>query len=509
MNRLCVLSVLLFIFALFGASAFASDDCADALGCVEIGVDDKIVFGGILRLSGPRPWTGEVARDAFRLAALQRGDQLLGREIELALADDACTEEGAREAAKGMVADPAIVAILGTNCSVAAKGALPIISDAGLLMISPSNSSPFLTNADPEAGGLYQPGYYRTSHNDLFQGALSAQFAALALQVGKVATIDDGDPYTVGLAKAMADTFVGLGGEVVMQGKISKGATDISDLLGAVADSGAELLYFPVFAPEAILIARQAADSAAHADLILMTADAAYSTYFAETAGEAAIGMYVAAPHVAGDAHDALVESWKREIDEAGPTGGFHAHGYDAANLLFAAVEAVAIERADGSLVIDRGALRQALSAIENFPGVTGSLTCQDDSPHAGDCATGEALAIVRLSEAEVRDGNWPPPVLWTMAMAVEGITEWQNGGQKLSPPASWPVVVPSRLSCFRAWGAPGEIRQRLALYDWACLCSALQLPHQSPGQDFRAKAPKVSILLVQPVACYYSAVHH
>ncbi len=420
MKRLCILPMLAFALLIWGAPTLASGDCADALGCIEIPAGDQIVFGGILRLSGPRPWTGEIARDAFKLAALERGGQLLGREIALMLEDDACTEEGAREAAIRMTAKPAVIGVIGTNCSIAAKGALPILSEAGWLMISPSNSSPFLTNADSDAGGLYQPGYFRTSHNDLFQGALSAQFAAMSLNVSKVATVDDGGPYTRGLARAMADTFAGLGGEIVFRGETSKGATDMSEILRAVADSGAELIYFPLFSPEAILLAQQAAALPALDGVILMTADAAYSTYFAETAGEAAVGVYVAAPYVSGAKHEALLAAWKREIDEAGPKSGFYAHGYDAANLLFAAVEAVASERADGTLVIGRGALRHALSAIEDFPGVTGSLTCQDVSPYAGDCATGEALAILQLSAAEVYDGNWPPAVVWTLAMAEQ-----------------------------------------------------------------------------------------
>ena len=237
-------------------------------------------------------------------------------------------------------------------------------------MISPSNTSPFLTNTDRDAGGLYQPGYLRAAHNDLFQGALSARFAAEALDVAAVATIDDGDPYTQGLANAMADTFVSLGGDVVLRDEISKGATDMSDALNAIAESGAELVYFPLFAPEA---------------------------------------------------YEAFVETWRQEIDEAGPTGGFHAHGYDAANLLFDAVEAAAEERADGTLVVGKQALRDALAAVEDYEGLTGSLTCQDESPHAGDCATGEALAILQLTAAEVHDGNWPPAVVWSAAMADDG----------------------------------------------------------------------------------------
>ena len=216
------------ILTAFSAATFSGDECADDLGCVEIAPDENIVIGGILRLSGPKPWTGEIARNAFHLAVLARDGKLLDREIEFVLEDSACSEEVAREAARRIVANPAIVGIIGTNCSIAAKGALPIISEAGLLMISPSNSSPFLTNADPDAGGLYQPGYFRTAHNDLFQGALSAQFAAAVLDADSLATIDDGDPYTKGLASAMAHAFESLNGEVVFRGEISRGATDMS-----------------------------------------------------------------------------------------------------------------------------------------------------------------------------------------------------------------------------------------------------------------------------------------
>jgi len=58
---------------------------------------------------------------------------------------------------------------------------------------------------------------------------------------------------------------------------------------------------------------------------------------------------------------------------------------------------------------------------VEDYPGLTGSLTCREESPHAGDCATGEALAIFQLGAAEIHEGRWPPPPLWTAAMAEAG----------------------------------------------------------------------------------------
>ncbi len=71
-----------------------------------------------------------------------------------------------------------------------------------------------------------------------FQLATMARFAAEALGLRSVATIDDGDPYTRGLASAMASAFESLDGDVVFRGRISRGDTDMSAMLAAIAEAG-------------------------------------------------------------------------------------------------------------------------------------------------------------------------------------------------------------------------------------------------------------------------------
>jgi branched-chain amino acid transport system substrate-binding protein len=288
-----------------------------------------------------------------------------------------------------------------------------------MLMISPSNTSPSLTNDDRDAGGTYLPGYFRTAHNDLFQGALGARFSVEVLKVGSLATIHDGDPYTEGLAVVMANTFAGLNGEVVFQGAVSKHDTDMTAILTEIAASGPDIVYFPVFVPESEFIASQLVNTPGLENARMMTADGSFSATFAQNTGDAAVGIYMSGPHVSSEAYDAFLALWKEEIDEAGPPSGFHAHAYDGANLLMDAVEAVAKEADDGTLIIGRQALRDAMAAVENYDGLTGSLTCQDASPYAGDCATGDALAIFEITAAEVNESNWPPPIVWTPSMAM------------------------------------------------------------------------------------------
>ena len=416
MRRILLVLTMFSLLLAFSVPALADGHCMDALGCVELGADDPIVLGAMLSVSGATSFYGEDSLGGIELAIIGRDSMLLGREIELVVEDSLCSAEGGQAAAQRVAADETIVGVIGTTCSGAAQGAMPIISEAGMLMISSSNTSPSLTNDDTDAGGTYLPGYFRTAHNDLFQGAMGAQFAVQELQAGAVATIHDGDPYTEGLAVVFANTFAGLNGDVVFQGAVSKGDTDMTAILTEIAASGPDVVYLPVFVPESEFIASQLRTTPGLEDAVMMTADGSFSAGFAQNTGDAAVGVYMTGPFVSGDAYDAFLMTWEDEIGGQ-PPSGFHAHAYDAANILLDAVEAVAEAGDDGSVTIGRQALRDAVAAVEGYDGLTGSLTCQEESPFAGDCATGAALAVFEITEAEV-GGAWPPAVIWSMSDA-------------------------------------------------------------------------------------------
>ena len=413
MKRLLFVLTVLALLVAFSIPAFADGHCMDELGCVEVGADDTIAVGAMLAMSGPAAAYGEDSHGGIELAIIARDQMLLGRQIELVVEDSLCSAEGGQTAAQRMAADESIVGIIGTTCSGAAQGALPIVSDAGMLMVSASNTSPSLTNDDSDAGGTYQPGYFRTAHNDLFQGAMAAQFAIEALEASTLATVHDGDRYTEGLAHVMADTFAEMGGEVVFQGAVNKGDTDMSAILTEIAASNPDIVYFPVFVPESEFIVSQLVNTPGLGEATMMTSDGSFTPDFAPNSGEGSIGVYITGPSITGEAYDQFLATWEEELGGA-PPSGFHAHAYDAANLIMDAVEAVAEEQDDGSITIGRQALRDAMAAVEGYVGLTGTLTCQDESPYAGDCATGTALAVFGVTEAQVA-GEWPPPVVWSL----------------------------------------------------------------------------------------------
>ena len=379
--------------------------CTDAIGCVDIAPGDPIHLAWAQTVSGATAPLGEDARGGTEIAIDDIGGELLGHPIEWTGEDTGCNAEGGQAAGTKLAADPTIVAIFGTTCSSEARAAMPLISAAGMVMISAANTNPDLTNPDhPD----HWPGYLRTAHNDNFQGKIAAEFAYNELGVTTAATVHDGSPYAESLQRVFAENFTALGGTVTAQEAIAPEDTDMTGVLTSIAAGSPELIYYPIFEPAGGFFTDQAKGTPGLEDTVLMAADGLFATTFGPNAGTAAIGMYMSGPYVAGDAYQELLAKWDAKFGGK-PPSGYHAFGYDAGNIVFQAIEAVAVVDADCTVHIGRQALRDAMYGTTNFPGLTGNLSCDAN----GDCATGEALAVYQFTEAEVTGGNFPPPVFW------------------------------------------------------------------------------------------------
>ncbi|MBI2977224.1 MAG: branched-chain amino acid ABC transporter substrate-binding protein [Chloroflexi bacterium] len=378
--------------------------CTDTIGCVDIAPDASVHIAYALTVSGATSFLGEDSKGGIEIAIDDKGGKLLGHTIELTGEDSGCSADGGQSAGTKLAADPTIVGVVGTNCSSASRTASPLVTGAGMVMISPSATNPDLSNPDhPD----YHVGYLRTAHNDLFQGRIAAQFAFNELKVKSAATIHDGSPYAESLQNVFADVFKELGGTITAQEAVNVGDVDMKPVLTKISTGSPEIIYFPIFEPEGDFMAAQAKEVSGLEDTILMGADGLFAVSFPGAAGQAAVGMYLSGPYVAGAAYDEFIAKWKAKFGGP-PPSGFHAHAYDATNILLAAIEKVAVQDADGTLHVGRQALRDAVYATKDFNGLTGKLTCDV----YGDCATGEALGVFKLTEAEV-GGAWPPPVFW------------------------------------------------------------------------------------------------
>ncbi len=368
--------------------------CTDAIGCVQIAPGEPIKIASLQALTGAMAADGLSNLRITELALDDRDGQLLGHPIDLQREDSLCSKEGGATAASKISADPQMVGIIGPTCSGAAASAMKVVSEAGLVMISGSSTAPSLTSLGREPGSDWQPGFFRTAQNDAVSGQVAAIFAIQQLGMGQAATLDDGDPYTQGLTDTFQRAFSELGGEIVLAVGVNKGDTNMGPVLTAVVRSGAELLYFPVFRPEADYLVLQASEMDELAQITLMGAEGLYQPVFIEAVGEAGQGVYMVIPTTPeGPARDALASRYETKYGTA-PTSVYYPHMYDAVNVLLSAIQAVAVQEGDGTLHIGRQALRDALYSTTGFQGLTGSLACDE----YGDCGVAQ-FQVVRLDD--------------------------------------------------------------------------------------------------------------
>jgi len=377
----------------------------DPIGVVEIGPNDPIHIAYMLVTSGSDGTLGIDSRRGIEIAIDDMGGKLLGRDIKFSGEDSGCNAEGGQAAAAKLAADSTIVAVIGSSCSSEMRAGGPTLSKAGFLIVSPSNTAPDLT--DP---AKRFPGYFRTAHNDKVQGAVAAQFVAEQLKLKKAATVHDGSPYAEGLANAFAENFEKLGGTITTKEAVGPNDTDFKPVLTKIAATEPEIIFYPIFVAAGSLITKQVKEVPGLEDkVVLMAADGTFSPDFIKAAGEAVIGMYQSSPDFSaftGGYADFLAKHEKKYGEK--PLSAFHAHAYDAFNMVAGAIEKVAVKGPDGTLYIGRQALRDAFAAYKDYKGLTGTLTCDP----SGDCADPK-IAVYQQTEENLKNLEVPTTPIW------------------------------------------------------------------------------------------------
>ncbi len=386
------------------AAASGGDHLGDgSLGEVTVSAGDAIQIRSLNAISGDVAFLGVPNENGIRMAVADYG-QIHGFDVDLGAGlDDLCSADGGQAAAQIIVADEQVIGVIGTSCSGAATAASPLISEAGMVMISGSNTSPALTSdLAGTAGSAYHAGYYRTAHNDLYQGAAAANFALEVLGVTSAAAIHDGDPYTEGLAQAFADAFEAGGGTITVFTAVNKGDTDMVPVLTEVAASGPEMLFFPIFQPEGDFIIQQAGSVAGMSGITMMAADGLLnSDYLALAESE---NMYFSGPDTrygdnanqsTGELAASVLADYEAEYGEV-PAAPFWAHSYDAAVLLMDAIAHASYMDGD-DLVIDRAGVREHLNSVSDYAGLIGTMSCDA----FGDCGSQKITVIQNTDIAD------------------------------------------------------------------------------------------------------------
>ena len=374
-----------------------------SLGVVTVEAGDAIQIRSLEAITGDVAFFGLPIDRATQIAVDDYGP-IHGFDVDLGTSlDDLCSNDGGQAAAQQIVADEDVVGVIGTSCSGAAVAAAPLITDAGMVLISGGNTSPALTSdLAGTAGQNYSVGYYRTAHNDLYQGAAMATFVFDELGISEAAAIHDGDPYTQGLAQAFADAFEVEGGTMTGFSAVNKDDTDMVPVLTEIAAGSPGALFFPIFQPAGDFVADQAPGVPGLEDTVLLAADGLLNTNYLGLPQTR--GMYFSGPdqrfgenvnESTGKSAVDFLATYEDLYGEA-PAAPFWAHGYDATTLLLDAIAAASWVE-DGDLMIDRQGIRDHLNSVSGYQGLIGTINCDD----FGDCGAARITVVQNIGGEE------------------------------------------------------------------------------------------------------------
>jgi branched-chain amino acid transport system substrate-binding protein len=404
-----------------GSGGGGGQDCNTPPGCVTVASGAPIEIGTLLATTGSTKSLGldslygvQLAVDYLDGTFDQTDGQVAGHDVKLVNESDGCSADGGQQGATTLAADPQIVGVIGTSCSSASLGvADKIFSDKGITIISPSATNPALTTE-----GTHQPYYFRTAHNDRIQAAVVADFAVQKLNAKTAVTIHDESPYTQGLTDGFKANFEAQGGSVTDEEAVNSGDTDFKALLTKIAQNPPDVLYAPDFNPVCALINKQAADVSGLSNTVIMGSDGCSDDTFPKIAGDSANGNYLSGPDLTSFSgsdfyQNQFLPAYKK-LAGSNPISVFHAHAFDAANILFKAIEASAVKNSDGSLTIQRTALRDAVQNTTNYQGIIGTLTCTP----LGDCATAVTIGVYQIPHVGFLDPAAKPVFSETKTLA-------------------------------------------------------------------------------------------
>lgn len=356
------------------------------VGCSAGGGGNEIKIGVNYELSGGVATYGQSSVDGIELAVKQINDAggIDGKQIKLVKYDNKSDPAEATTLATKLITQDKVLAILGPATSGNFKAEISVAEEHKVPVVSGSATDDDVT---VDSSGLKEYAF-RICFTDSYQGTAMAQYAMNNLGKDKAVVImDSSSDYGKGLASNFIKTFEDNGGEIVAHESYVAGDTDFNAILTSVKDKDFDVMFIPGYYEEAGPIIKQA--RALGIDVPVLGADGFDSPDLLKLAGAEALNDVYFSNHYSSLDEDSLVVDFIKEFNEeyGRDPDAFNALGYDVAKFL---VEG--IERSKG---LGGDDLKDALEATDNFQGVTGSFSVDENHNPV------KAIVVVGLENGE------------------------------------------------------------------------------------------------------------
>lgn len=257
-----------------------------------------------------------------------------GKLLEAKEYDDACDPKQAVAVANKVVND-GVKFVVGHLCSSSTQPASDIYEDEGVIMITPSATSPEITSR----------GYklvFRTIGLDSAQGPAAGNYIADHVKPKVVAVIHDKQQYGEGIATAVKQTLEKKGVKVALFEGINAGDKDFGSLIQKLKQANVDFVYYGGYHPELGLILRQAKEKGVNAKF--MGPEGVGNDSISQIAQGASEGLLVTLPKSfdADPANKAIVDALV--ADKKDPSGPFVFPAYSAVEVIAGGIAAAKSE---------------------------------------------------------------------------------------------------------------------------------------------------------------------
>jgi branched-chain amino acid transport system substrate-binding protein len=338
---------------------------------------DVIKIGVFEPLTGANAAGGELEVEGVKLANQLR-PEVLGKKVELVIADNKSDKAEATTAAARLIEKDKVVTILGSWGSSLSIAAGDVVKSNKVPAVALSATNPQVT-----LGNDY---YFRVCFLDPFQGTVMANYAYKNLNAKKVAIIQEvSNDYSVGLAKFFNDSFTKLTGDpnsIVATGNYNTGDQDFNGILTNIKAANPDAIFAPGNFTESALIIKQARALGITAPFI--GGDTWETNEFISVGGAdvegAVMSTFFDDTNPLTEAGKTFVAEYKKAYPDRQNIAAVSALGYDGYMMTLDA-----IERAGSA---DPQAIRDALAQTKDFEGATGMITIDAN----GDATKNEAI---------------------------------------------------------------------------------------------------------------------
>jgi branched-chain amino acid transport system substrate-binding protein len=316
-----------------------------------------ITLAAVGPLTGQDAPTGEQMQRGAEaaVASINANGGLLGQKLQLVIKDDVCDPKQAVAVASELGGE-GVFAVIGHMCSGGAIPASKIYNEEGILMVSPSATSPVLTDQGFD-------NIFRTCGRDDQQGAIITNLIIKKFPGKAIAIVQDKTAYGQGLAEVVRGDLAKAGIKEKLYESVSRGERDFSSLLSKLKENNIDVVFYGGYHTEAGLIVRQMHEQGMKTAFI-GDDDLTTREFWSVTgeAGEGAMMSFNADPRTRPEAADAVKQIRASGFDPEGTT----LYSYAAVQVIAEAIKRAGVV----SLPKVIAALHQA-----SFPTVVGDLT--------------------------------------------------------------------------------------------------------------------------------------